>query len=174
MGIAPTKKLNTNSIIARLKAQQDEDDLKPVIDPLTVKIRQLNNEIKEEDLMELLSQYGEITRVKIPMNEDERTNKGIGFVTFKNSLAATNAIEEGYIKFEYYELPVERATQSKARMDMQANRRPYDGERRGGFDGERGGRGGFRGGRGGREDGDRDQRERPREDDGGYLKRRTD
>ena len=44
------------------------------------------------------------------MNEDERTNKGIGFVTFKNSLAATNAIEEGYIKFEYYELPVERAT----------------------------------------------------------------
>ena len=126
----------------------------------------MNNEIKEEDLTELLQRFGEITRVKIPMNEDERTNKGIGFVTFKNSLAATAAIEEGYVKFEYYELPVERATQSKARMDRQNERRGG----RGGFDGERGGRGGYRDRGGNREDGE--QREhKPRDD---YLKRRID
>jgi len=50
MGIKPKKALNTNSILAKLKARDEEEDSKPVIDPVTVKIRQLNNEIVERDL----------------------------------------------------------------------------------------------------------------------------
>jgi len=50
MGIKPKKALNTNSILAQLKARDEEEDQKPVIDPVTVKIRQLNNEIVERDL----------------------------------------------------------------------------------------------------------------------------
>ena len=110
MGIKPKKVLNTNSIIAKLKARDAEEDDKPVIDPVTVKLRQLNNEIDESDFHRLLSPFGEIVRVKIPMDEERGTNKGIGFVTFKMAGSATAAVEEGYVKFDYYELPVERAT----------------------------------------------------------------
>ena len=52
------------------------------------------------------------------MDEERGTNKGIGFVTFKMASSATAAVDEGYVKFEYYELPVERATQSNARMEQ--------------------------------------------------------
>jgi hypothetical protein len=119
------------------------------------------------------------------MDEERGTNKGIGFVTFKMASSATAAVDEGYVKFEYYELPVERATQSKARMEQRSQgggRGGFgDGERRGGF-GDRGGRGGGdRGGRGGY-GGDRDgggggydaARDNRRPEDTGFLKRRTD
>lgn len=106
------------------------------------------------------------------MNEDGKTNKGIGFVTFKDAESATKAIDYGFMKVDYYELPIERATQSKAQRDRQAQM----GDRpRGDFGGERGGRGrgGFDGGRGGRGDGER----RPRGGgygEGDFLQRRKD
>ena len=100
-----------------LKKKDEEEDNKPVVDPYTVKIRKINNEVTEKDLMELLGPYGEITRTKIPMDEERNTNKGIGFVTFKNMSSATNAVNDGYVKFDFYELPVEPATQSKGRME---------------------------------------------------------
>jgi RNA recognition motif-containing protein len=67
-----------------MKKRDEEENEKPVVDPYTVKVRKLNNEVTERDLQELLAQFGEIVRVKIPMDEERGTNKGIGFVTFKS------------------------------------------------------------------------------------------
>lgn len=75
-----------------------------------MKVRKLNQEVTEKDLAEAMSQFGEIQRVKIPMDEERGLNKGIGFVTFKSSESATLACDEGHVKFDFYELPVERAT----------------------------------------------------------------
>ena len=121
-----------------LKKKEEVDENTPVIDPKTVKIRGINNEIKEEDLKELLAEFGFIVRARIPMNEDG-TNKGIGFVNFSMAESATKAIEYGFMKFDYYELPIERATQSKAQMERQAK---FGDRPRGDFGGDRGGRGG--------------------------------
>lgn len=76
------KKFNIQDKLRELKKKEEIDENTPVIDPKTVKIRQINNEIKEEDLKELLAEFGKIVRARIPMNEDGKTNKGIGFVTF--------------------------------------------------------------------------------------------
>ena len=138
-----TKKFNIQDKLRELKKKEEIDENTPVIDPKTVKIRQINNEIKEEDLKEPLAEFGKIVRARIPMNEDGRTNKGIGFVTFAEAESATKAIEYGFMKYDYYELPIERATQSKAQRDRQAQ----FGDRPRGEGGDRGGRG--RGGRGG-------------------------
>jgi RNA recognition motif-containing protein len=105
-----------------LKKKDEEEDSKPVVDPHTVKIRKLNKEVTEEDLKALLSVFGEISRVKIPMDEEKNVNKGIGFVTFKTTQSASDAVKEGYVKYDFYELPVEVATQSKGRMEKQQER----------------------------------------------------
>jgi len=55
-----------------------------------------------------MATQGEVTRVKIPLDETGR-NKGIGFVTFKNPAVASRLVEEGTIKYDFYELPVEAA-----------------------------------------------------------------
>jgi len=82
---------------------------KPVIDPYTVKIRKFGNEMTEQDLEGIMSKFGAIRRVKIPMDEHGQ-NKGIGFVTFAQTEACTQAAEDGFIKYDFYELPIERAT----------------------------------------------------------------
>ena len=148
-----------------MKKKDEEEDQKPVVDPYTVKIRKLNNEVTEEDLRTLLAPFGEITRVKIPMDEERGTNKGIGFVTFKSQVSTSDAVKEGYVKYDFYELPVEPATQSKGRMDRMGDGRGD----RGGFGG--GERGGFRGGRGGGDRGDRGDRGGDR---GGYRQPDSD
>ena len=56
-----------------------------------------------------MSKFGPIRRVKIPMDEFQQ-NKGIGFVTFVTTEACTQAAEDGFIKYDFYELPIERAT----------------------------------------------------------------
>ena len=64
-----------------------------VIDPYTVKVRKFNNDMNENDLREIMREYGEITRIKVPMDqENPKRNKGIGFVTFKNSEDCTKVI----------------------------------------------------------------------------------
>lgn len=41
--------------------------------------------------------------------EHKRKNKGIGFVTFETEQAATDAVNQGTISFDVYNMDVERA-----------------------------------------------------------------
>ena len=93
-----------------MKKKQAEDDDRKVIDPYTVKVRKFPSDTNEHDLGAIYEIYGEITRVKVPMDQEAPgRNKGIGFVTFKNAEDCTNVIESEMVKYEFYELPCERA-----------------------------------------------------------------
>ena len=106
-----------------LKKRDQEEGEKQVIDPYTVKVRKLMQEISEADLQDMMSKFGEIQRCRIPIDEETKQNKGIGFITFKRSEDATLAVEEGRVKYEYFELPVEAATISKARAEQMKARK---------------------------------------------------
>mmetsp|Transcript_17685 Transcript_17685/g.29893 ORF Transcript_17685/g.29893 Transcript_17685/m.29893 type:complete len:238 (-) Transcript_17685:49-762(-) len=136
LGITKNKNFNFKDKIAELKKREEEDANIQVIDPFTVKVRRITQEITEDDLFTAMSKFGEISRVKIPTHEDTGATKGIGFVTFKRPEDTTAALEDGHIKFEFFELPIEAATISKQRAEMLQSRgrdRPDRGDR-----GERG------------------------------------
>ena len=123
----------------------------------------------EKDLRDLMNPFGEIVRCRIPVDEATGHHRGIGFIQYKRVEEASFAVETGKVREEFTELPVEAATQSKARAEQRSR-----GGFRGGGDrfggnrerfgdhgdrGERGERGGYRGGFGG------ERREyKPRED----------
>lgn len=88
-----------------------------------------------------MQDFGEVTRVKIPMDETTNRNKGFAFVTYKLAECATKVIEQESIVYEFYELPVERATQSRAKAQG-GSLGGFGGPRRGGF-GDRPERGGM-------------------------------
>ena len=86
LGLGPVRKnFNIQDKLKALKAKQEIDDALPVIDPYTVKVRKLDNEITESELRDAMQIFGEITRCRIPMDEERGCNKGIGFITFKSS-----------------------------------------------------------------------------------------
>ena len=87
--------------------------MKQVNDPYTVKVRKIYRDLTEDELRTMMSQFGEITRVKIPVDETG-AYKGLGFVTFRKSEDCDKAIEQGYLQYEFTELPCERATMSQA------------------------------------------------------------
>jgi len=149
-GLAPKKIFNLQDKLRALKAKDADKEEEKVVDPYTVKVRKFNSEMNERDLRDIMIVYGEISRVKVPMDqENPLRNKGIGFVTYVKSEDCTKVIEEGSIKYEFYELPVERAFYSAGMAEK--NRGGGGGGGRGGWedrgDGDR--RGGFRGGRDG-------------------------
>ena len=138
----------------------------------------------------MMQKFGEVTRVKIPRDEMTGRSKGIAFATFKTTEDCNKVVDEGFVRYDFYELQVERATMSKQRreqMEQFKSRQDARGDRdreggggfRGGRDREGGGyrdrEGGFRGGRdrdggrgGGGYRGGRDRRDEP---DSGFLRR---
>ena len=150
-GVAPTapKKFSLAEKMAQLRARDELEGEKQVVDPFTVKVRKIYRDVTPEDLEEMMKVFGEITRCNIPMDETGNY-KGLAFITFKRAEDCTKCIDAGYIASEFAELPCERAMQSNKRateMRERGERRNY-GDRDGGG-GFRGGReGGFRGGRG--------------------------
>jgi hypothetical protein len=179
-GFAPKKVFNIKDLQKKL-AQRDEDKVEEkVIDPLTVKIRKLAPAITEDELRALVQEKGKVSRVRIPTDE-QGYSKQIGFVTFESEIVAKELVDEGGIRYEFYELPVEAAyfsaaMQERRKQDQERDERRRereargeggfrgrDGEGRGGFRGRDGeGRGGFRGGRDGENRGYGERRE------GGY------
>jgi len=149
-----------------LKNRQEEDDQKMILDPQTVKVVKVYKDLTEMELLDIMSVFGEVTRVKIPF-DDNGGYRGIAFATFKNPEDCQKVIAEGYIKYDFYELPVEQATMSLRQRERNEQQRSFGGdrgERRGGFGDRDGERGGYRrGGFGDREGGDRR---------GGYGERR--
>lgn len=167
----------------KLAEQQAEDDNKQVVDPLTVKVRKIYKDVTEMELEEMMSAFGEITRTKIPTDETG-AYKGLAFVTYRRAEDCAKIIDQGYIQYEFTELPCEPAMMSNAKArEMQERRdrgsrfddrdRDREGGRGGFRGGDRGGRGGYEGGRGGY-GGDREGRgygDRDRDggrDGGGY------
>ena len=78
------KKISVQEKIAQLKARDQELDNLQVIDPYTVKVRKIYKDVTEEELLAILQQFGEVTRVKIPTDENG-DYRGLAFATFKKT-----------------------------------------------------------------------------------------
>jgi hypothetical protein len=62
-----------------------------------------------------MKKYGEILKVKIPMEElrnGKKRSKGIAFVTFKTRDQADKAISDGEVCIDFATLNIERALKS--------------------------------------------------------------
>lgn len=73
----------------------------------------------EEDIWGAMKKFGEITKVKIPMEElrnGKKRSKGFAFVTFKSADSTSHAIDEGEIVVDSAILQIERALKAAPRQ----------------------------------------------------------
>ena len=61
---------------------------------MNIYVGNLNYNLKEEELAELFSQYGEVVSVKIVKDQETGKAKGFGFVEMANDSEGTEAIEK--------------------------------------------------------------------------------
>lgn len=86
----PDKKkvFNLKNLQDRKREEEKFESAIPQDDPYTVKLRGLTNDITEEDIWQSMLRFGEVVKVKIPMEElrnGKKRSKGFAFVTFKGS-----------------------------------------------------------------------------------------
>ena len=84
----PDKKkvFNLKNLQDRKREEEKFESAIPQDDPYTVKLRGLTNDITEDEIWEAMQRFGEIVKVKIPMEElrnGKKRSKGFAFVTFK-------------------------------------------------------------------------------------------
>ncbi len=113
------KTFNLKSLQDRKREEEKFEMSVPVDDPYTIKLRSLTNDISEDDIYGTMIKFGEIVKVKIPMEElrnGRKRGKGFAFVTFKDKEAATKAIAEGEIAVDFATLQIERALKAPPRQ----------------------------------------------------------
>ena len=59
---------------------------------MDIYVGNLKYEVREQDLQEMFSEYGEVSKVKIVKDRDTDRSKGFGFVTMDDSAEATAAV----------------------------------------------------------------------------------
>lgn len=113
------KTFNLKDLQARKREEEKFENTVPVDDPFTIKLRSLTNDTSEDDIYNAMKRFGEIIKVKIPMEElrnGRKRGKGFAFVTFKTKEAASKAIEENEIAVEFATLQIERALKAPPRQ----------------------------------------------------------
>jgi RNA recognition motif-containing protein len=61
---------------------------------MNIYIGNLNYKVRENDLQQLLAEYGEITSVKVIMDRETGRSKGFSFVEMPDDTAAQQVIEK--------------------------------------------------------------------------------
>lgn len=82
-----------------------------------MKLRNLSNDITEDDLYNAMIRFGEIIKVKIPTEElrnGKRRMYGFAFVTYNKVECATRALEQREVNVEYATLEIEKALKRAA------------------------------------------------------------
>lgn len=128
------KVFNIKATLERKREEEKIENAIPQDDPYTVKLRSLTNDITEDDIFETMKRFGEIVKVKIPMEElrnGRKRTKGFAFVTFKREDQATKAIEESEIAVDFATLQIERALKAPPRQ--QDNKYPSEFDQIGSF-----------------------------------------
>jgi RNA recognition motif-containing protein len=126
---------------------------------MNIYIGNIPRQSTEEELKELFSSFGEVTKVNIIKDKFTGESRGFGFIEMADEESADNAINElNGQDFQGRALTVSKA---KPREDRPRTGGGYNrgggagGGSRGGFGGSRGGFGGSRGGSGDRNGGGR-------------------
>jgi RNA recognition motif-containing protein len=102
---------------------------------MNIFVGNLSNDVGEDDLMGLFSEFGQVREVKIIRDMFSQQSKGFGFVEMPGLAEAQKAINELNTK----ELKGKKIVVNEARPKRDSNRRPG-----GGGGGNRGGGGGGR------------------------------
>ncbi len=63
-----------------------------IFEDMTIYVGNLNYKIREEDLKDLFSDFGEVTSVKIVLDQETGRSKGFAFVEMADDASANNAI----------------------------------------------------------------------------------
>lgn len=108
---------------------------------MNIFVGNLSNDVNEDDLMGLFSEFGQVREVKVIRDLFTQQSKGFGFVEMPGLAEAQKAINELNTK----EVKGKKITVNEARPKRDNNRRPGGG----GGGGHRGGSGGGRGSGGG-------------------------
>ena len=110
---------------------------------MNIYIGNLNYRVREEDLKQVMEEYGVVDSVKIIKDRETGKSKGFAFVEMPDDAAAKKAIEE--LNQATYDEKVISVTEARPREDRGGNRGGgFGGNRGGGFGG--GNRGGGYGG----------------------------
>lgn len=109
---------------------------------MNIFVGNLSNDVGEDDLMGLFSEFGQVREIKIIRDMFSQQSKGFGFVEMPGLAEAQKAINELNTK----ELKGKKIVVNEARPKRDSNRRPGGG---GGGGGNRGGGGGGRSSSGG-------------------------
>ena len=90
---------------------------------MSIYVGNLNYEINQEDLNEVFSEYGNVTRVHLPTDRETGRKRGFGFVEMETEAAEAKAIEtlDG-AEWMGRELRVNKARPRENRNSFSSNR----------------------------------------------------
>lgn len=111
-GVGEKKKFDMKKIAERKREEEKLEASIPQDDPYTVKLRGLTNDMTEDDIWAAMKRFGEIIKVKIPLEElrnGKKRSKGFAFVTFKITESANRALEDAEVNVDHATLDIERA-----------------------------------------------------------------
>ena len=125
----PNKKMTIQERLNQKRLLDDTVGEVPIIDPKSIKLFGVSNDLSEEDITELMLPFGTVVRCRIPMDlrEDPRfknakpRNKNIAFVTFELASSATAALEQGTVSFDVYNMDVEQAYDKRTSRPREFN-----------------------------------------------------
>lgn len=98
---------------------------------MNIFVGNLSNDVNEDDLMGLFSEFGQVREVKVIRDLFTQQSKGFGFVEMPGLAEAQKAINELNTK----EVKGKKITVNEARPKRDNNRRPGGGGHRGGSGG---------------------------------------
>ncbi|MFN3019896.1 RNA recognition motif domain-containing protein [Chryseobacterium sp. TY3] len=107
---------------------------------MNIFVSNINYATKEEQLLELFQNQGEVTSAKIIMDRETGRSKGFGFVEMPNDAEAKQAIEA----LNQQDFNGKTLNVSEARPREEKPRRSFDNNRGGGYGNNGGNRGGNR------------------------------
>ena len=107
---------------------------------MNIFVSNINYATKEEQLLELFQNQGEVTSAKIIMDRETGRSKGFGFVEMPNDAEAKQAIEA----LNQQDFNGKTLNVSEARPREEKPRRSFDNNRGGGYGNSGGNRGGNR------------------------------
>lgn len=111
------KGFDIKKIQDKKREEEKQQEAIPQEDFHTIKLRNISNDITEEDIYASVIKFGEIIKVKIPQEEmrnGKQRNRGFAFVTFKSIESASHALQEGEITVQFATLEIERALKRAA------------------------------------------------------------
>lgn len=111
------KGFDIKKLLEKKREEEKILDSIPQEDYQTIKLRNISNDITEEDIYASMIRFGEIIKVKIPQEElrnGKKRNRGFAFVTFKLIESASRALEQGEVTVQFATLEIERALKRAA------------------------------------------------------------